>query len=260
MTIKERSPAFQFYPQDYLSSARVATMTLEEEGVYIRLLCYCWSNGSIPADPVECAKLAGKGCSVETATNVQQAFNVCSTNVQRMIHDRLESEREKQKLRRKSCSDAGKKSASSRSLKSSSEPTKNKRSTNVQRKVNSSSSSSDEDDGVFVGGFNVPCFDDFWVVYPRRIGKQAAIKFWNQSVKKTDPVAIIDGAKRFAVECKGKEPQYIPHPATWLNHGRWDDEIEPPKKKQQFYWDMFPVGTPEGNKAVGEYFLSQVHT
>jgi uncharacterized protein YdaU (DUF1376 family) len=85
--VSGKSPAFQFYVQDYLASSRVAEMTLEEEGVYIRLLCYCWSVGSIPADPERCAKLAGKGCSIETATNVQRSFNEHPTDAQRLVHD-----------------------------------------------------------------------------------------------------------------------------------------------------------------------------
>ena len=143
--MSNKSPAFQFYPQDYLSSARVAEMSLEEEGAYIRLLCYCWTTGSIPADPERCARLVGKGCSTSVATFVQRSFNVCSTNVQRMVHDRLEKEREKQGLRREQTSFAGKKSAAARVASSTGATTKNKRSTSVQRKVNPSSSSSDED-------------------------------------------------------------------------------------------------------------------
>jgi uncharacterized protein YdaU (DUF1376 family) len=75
--MSNKSPAFQFYPQDYLSSARVAEMSLEEEGAYIRLLCYCWTTGSIPADPERCARLIGKGCSTNVAEFVQRSFNVC---------------------------------------------------------------------------------------------------------------------------------------------------------------------------------------
>ena len=120
-------------------------MTLEEEGVYIRLLCYCWSAGSIPADPERCARLAGKGCSVETATTVQRAFNEDPTDDQRLVHDRLEIERTKQNMRREQASEAGKKSAEVR-LKIHKKTAKNRkvndRSTSVQRKVNPSSSSS----------------------------------------------------------------------------------------------------------------------
>lgn len=259
MTFKEKSPAFQFYPQDYLSSARVATMTLEEEGVYLRLLCYCWSIGSIPADPVECAKLAGKGCSVETATNVQRAFNVSSTNVQRMVHDRLEIERQKQQIRRQSCSKAGKQSASNRGAKSISKRTKNSRSTNVQRRVNSSSSSSDEDVCVSGEKVDVPVFEDFWNIYPRKIGKKAALRSFNSAIKNHDAKAIMNGVARFAKASKGTEKQYIPHPATWLNQGRWDDEVEDTDPKAMLYFNKHDISTLEGRAAIEREFLENLH-
>jgi uncharacterized protein YdaU (DUF1376 family) len=149
MNMKSKSPAFQFYPQDYLSSARVAEMTLEEEGVYIRLLCYCWSSGSIPADPERCARLAGKGCSTTVATAVQRAFNEHPTDSTLLVHDRLDVERENQRIRREQASEAGKKSAEVRAVNrgksnknASVERPFSDRSTTVQRKSNTSSSSS----------------------------------------------------------------------------------------------------------------------
>lgn len=240
-----KSPAFQFYPQDYLSSARVAEMTLEEEGVYIRLLCYCWTTGSIPADPQRCAKLAGKGCSIETATAVQRAFNVRSTDVERMVHDRLEKERESQKIRREQASKAGKKSAESRS-KQAKNPAKtprfNGRSTDVQQNINPSSSSSDEDESVSSKRKKRKCssaaddaFDQFWNVYPRKIDKGHARKAWAAAIKKTTPESIIAKATLFADLSAGKEDQFIAYPSTWLNGERWEDEI---KKKRDPFWYM----------------------
>jgi Protein of unknown function (DUF1376)/DnaB-like helicase C terminal domain len=58
------SPAFQFYPADYLADANVQMMTLEEEGAYIRLLSYCWREGTIPADNASLSRLC-KGASDE---------------------------------------------------------------------------------------------------------------------------------------------------------------------------------------------------
>ena len=37
---------------------------------------------------------------------------------------------------------------------------------------------------------------------------------------------ILDAIKPFAVSVAKKEKKFIPHPATWLNQGRWDDELE----------------------------------
>lgn len=42
------SPAFQFYPAEFLNDEATLNMTLEERGMYITLLCHCWINGSLP--------------------------------------------------------------------------------------------------------------------------------------------------------------------------------------------------------------------
>ena len=52
-----KSPAFQFYPGDYLADPKVAAMTTEAEGAYMRLLCYAWIDGGIPSDPAMLAPM-----------------------------------------------------------------------------------------------------------------------------------------------------------------------------------------------------------
>jgi uncharacterized protein YdaU (DUF1376 family) len=108
-----KSPAFQFYPSDYLSSQRVQMLTLEEEGAYIRLLCYCWQHGSIPADPEQIARLVGKGASTTLATTVQAMFKQSKTE-ERLVHDRLEREKCKQAVWREKSAEGGRKSAEKR--------------------------------------------------------------------------------------------------------------------------------------------------
>lgn len=68
-------------------------------------------------------------------------------------------------------------------------------------------------------------FEEFWSVYPRRIGKKAAHAKWLTSLRDTTADDIIDGARRYAASVKGKDQQYIAHPTTWLNQGRWDDQL-----------------------------------
>ena len=67
-------------------------------------------------------------------------------------------------------------------------------------------------------------FDEFWEIYPRKIGKLAAEKAYDKAIRNATIDRIREGAKKFAARCKNTEQQYIPHPATWLNAGRWDDQ------------------------------------
>lgn len=70
-------------------------------------------------------------------------------------------------------------------------------------------------------------FDEFWQTYPKRVGKQAAIKAWRKALGITDADTIIEGARRYAASRNGEDPRYTAHPTTWLNGGRWDDEPAP---------------------------------
>jgi hypothetical protein len=64
-------------------------------------------------------------------------------------------------------------------------------------------------------------FDDFWAAYPRKVGKEAARKAWLSAIKRHAPADIATGLNR---QVWNADPQFIPHPATWLNQGRWQDD------------------------------------
>lgn len=75
-------------------------------------------------------------------------------------------------------------------------------------------------------------FDEFWETYPRKVGKNNAIKAYKkiQKIEETHPV-IIEAIqlqkleKKVLLENDRFCPEW-PHPATWLNGGRWMDEVE----------------------------------
>lgn len=74
-----------------------------------------------------------------------------------------------------------------------------------------------------------PWFAAFWEAYPRRTGKGAARKAFASAVAAgADPKVVVITASNYAERCGQlqKEPQFIPHPATWLNQERWDDDEE----------------------------------
>lgn len=73
-------------------------------------------------------------------------------------------------------------------------------------------------------------FEKFWELYPRKTGKAAAERAWRKATVNHDPGDILQGADRLANDPNLPPKQYIPHPATWLNDGRWDDEPYPARK------------------------------
>ena len=79
-------------------------------------------------------------------------------------------------------------------------------------------------------------FEIFWSKYPRKIAKTNAKKAW----LRMKPDDALTQKIIFAIDQQGlygKEIQFVPHAATWLNGERWEDEIivsSIPKKK---YWE-----------------------
>jgi len=64
-------------------------------------------------------------------------------------------------------------------------------------------------------------FDLFWKSYPRKTGKGAAEKAWAKAALKTPADEIVGKLAKYTWP---EDPQFIPHPATWLNQKRWEDE------------------------------------
>jgi uncharacterized protein YdaU (DUF1376 family) len=134
--LTDRSPAFQFYPKDFLTDVKQIAMSLPEVGAYWRLCCHCWLGGSLPTDMRQLARLAG-------ATNRQMremwpAIGICFVEREGvLIHKRLEREREKQERFRRRQSDKGKASAAMRATLATAratepQPESNRGSTTVQ--------------------------------------------------------------------------------------------------------------------------------
>jgi len=64
-------------------------------------------------------------------------------------------------------------------------------------------------------------FAEFWSAYPRKVGKVAARKAWTSAVKRVNPDKIIAAVREYPFR---DDLQYVPHPASWLNGGRWEDD------------------------------------
>jgi phage replication O-like protein O len=74
---------------------------------------------------------------------------------------------------------------------------------------------------------NTELFDSFWKEYPRHVGKPVALK----AFYKHNPTPELLGKMLLAIQEQKKSDQwmrdggqFIPHPTTWLNQKRWEDE------------------------------------
>jgi hypothetical protein len=72
-------------------------------------------------------------------------------------------------------------------------------------------------------------FEEWYVAYPRHVGKGAAREKYRVARKKgITHETLLAGAKAAAKKYANTEQRFIPMPTTWLNQERWDDE-EPTK-------------------------------
>jgi hypothetical protein len=78
-----------------------------------------------------------------------------------------------------------------------------------------------------------PGFEDFWLQYPNKVGKAAALKAFIKARSEADQSTIMAGLARYATK-----PDDRPwcNPATWLNQQRWLDApaSQAPPKRQNY--------------------------
>jgi uncharacterized protein YdaU (DUF1376 family) len=138
-----KSPAFSLYAKDFVTGT--STMSLQEVGAYIRLLCYQWDSGSVPNDAKERSRIIGCSRSQERElwNRVGKKF-LLANDV--FLNERLEEERYKQAERSQKLSANGKlggrpAKAKGKQLLSSSFPE-----TKAEKSLSSSSSFSSSND------------------------------------------------------------------------------------------------------------------
>ena len=75
-------------------------------------------------------------------------------------------------------------------------------------------------------------FDQFWSVYPRKVAKAHARKMWDRLSTEQQQRALAAIETHVAYwKSIDTDKQFIPHPGSWLNGERFEDEIEMPQPK-----------------------------
>ena len=95
-------------------------------------------------------------------------------------------------------------------------------------------------------------FDEFWKVWPKRVGKGAAIRAYERALKRATHEQIVTGAKQMAAlwaVMSEQDRRYVPYPERWLNSDRWADET-----LQDVPFEVPKVARPDDNCPVCEGF------
>lgn len=79
--------------------------------------------------------------------------------------------------------------------------------------------------------------EDIWNLFPKKVGKKTAITLLEKAIRdyaKEWELDTLDDAAAWMSECvermakryDGTDERFIPHPATWLRQGRYEDPVE----------------------------------
>lgn len=222
-------PHMPLWVYDIKADESCQMMTASQFGVYMRLLIHQWTEGSIPSDPDDLAFLVGR-CTSFSKTWAVVSRKFVETDDGRLINERLDGERrevlEKVERRRK----AGAKGAQSRWDGGANADANSSRNGNANSNRNATpiTQASESESVSKSSSFCSSDVERIYQAYPRQVGKQAALEAIHKALKaidQPDPVAwLLSRVEAFAASDAGNRGKYTPHPATWLNEGRYDDD------------------------------------
>lgn len=204
-------------------------MSVEEEGLYIRMIARYYSRGeALPDNPLEIARLC----------------NVRPQMVRRLLPKLLEKfEKTAGKLRQNRC-ETELKLAENRLISARLNGAKGGRPKDLEKPTGSASvkpitnhhqekkeKGESNDSPKEKAAALEADFERFWWLYPRRTDKGAARIAYRAARKKTGVAEIETAVRRYAASRDGQDPQYTKHPATWLNREGWLNEDDLPPRE-----------------------------
>jgi hypothetical protein len=83
-------------------------------------------------------------------------------------------------------------------------------------------------------------FEKFYNSYPKKVGRIKAENVWKKTKSKMPPIEkIISKIEELKKSDQWTKDggEFIPHPATWLNRGGWDDEVSHKRVKAPTWGD-----------------------
>ena len=205
-------------------------LTLIEHGAYRQLLdTYYLNEEPIPDDDEQvCRRL-----SARTDAERQAVLDMLREFFQRTergwVHGRCDSEIAEYHSRAELARANGKRGG--RPKKTESVPEKNQVGTGEETgsKANHKPITTNHKPSSSAVPLDVDRFSEFWTAYPRKVAKPEALKAWIKIKPDDDTFAAIMAglaAAKASRDWTKDDGQFIPHPTTWLNQRRWEDQLE----------------------------------
>lgn len=236
-----KRPWFSLYCADILMDEKVRCMDNRAFGIYVKLLCHAWLEGSIPDDIARVSLMVGERLDVlqEAWADIRPCLFRKSKG--RLSQKRLESERKIAEVLSAERTQSGRRGANIRwgkDLENGKAIGKANSSANVlpmakdsySQSQSQSQSQKEKKPPISPKGnslYECKHFQIFWSAYPKRKGKKRAWRAW---LKITNPAETIKAIlEALAWQSSEKEwvkenRLYMPMPEQYLNGQRWEDE------------------------------------
>jgi uncharacterized protein YdaU (DUF1376 family) len=226
-------PWIRFFPSDWLAGTR--GMTAAETGIYITLIAMMYERGEpIPNDVGRLARL----CGTTTAALKSTLSVLCDEGKISVVdggfwNDRVGVETE---IRRDKSTSA-QKSAETRwgknKQKQQSEDA-NALQTQSDRNANQIPDTRSRDANASLKReIEREFHDEFWPIYPLKVGKPQALAAYVKARKRASFDAIMAGLRRYSAERDGQDKQFTKQAQGWLNRDGWGDEPAPQHQQRQ---------------------------
>ncbi len=227
----KKLPAMPFYAGDWLKDPGLRVISKSAKGVWIDMLCLMWecsdrgvlsSGGRSWSDQQIAAAVGGDsgsvaGCLVELLEwGVAHRNSAGAVYCKRMVRD--EEKRHK-------CSEAGSRGGGNPTFKGHPKGVpKGHPKGDTKRLPEDESESEYGSDFHLKGKRLVKICAEIYAHYPKKVGKAAALKAIEKALRLVTRGFLMDRAKAYAKAREGQDRQFTPHPATWFNQGRYDDD------------------------------------
>ena len=213
------------YIGDYL--ADTARLTTEQHGAYLLLLMDYWRSGKLPDNDQVLAQISK--LSPDAWSNAKaMLLQFFSIEDGYLVHARVEKELSKAIENKDKFHNRATKAAEARWNKNATSIAKSITIAKLEDVLEECPSPSPSPSPSQVNNTNT-LFDKFYQNYPKKVGKPKAL----QAFKKIDPDENLFFEMLQKLEIQKSSPQwsknngeFIPHPSTWLNNRRWEDELQ----------------------------------
>lgn len=220
-----KRPSFQFYPADWTKDPALKLCSHNAKGVWIDLICIAFEMPTkgvfmISKKPISEIKLLqmlnGNEKSKKSGFQELKRHGVIKRGKDKAFYcKRLYNDMRLSEIRR----EAGRLGGNPNLFNQNSN----------QLPTPSSSSSSSSSTSSSKNPPNPPdWFEQFWKIYPRKVGKGKALESFQKLSPNSKLLAKILAAveqQKKSIQWQKDDGQFIPMPATWLNQGRWEDEL-----------------------------------